>query len=240
MIKFHPSSVGKLMTDAQSIDRSLVPADLLEIASKPRKTDSDREKLAPYKELSLSDGAKTELKRIAKEFMFCYHKVVDTKFMEKGNLLEEAAIEFLSHFFFQKFTKNTERRENKYLTGECDIWVPSVRTIDTKVPWSLDTFPLLREDAHDPIYEWQGRGYMSLWDVPEHMVAYVMFDTPDDLRKWEQPEIHSVGHLPQHMRLTTITYQRDMELERKMYAKLEVAQQYLLKIVAQATAEHQP
>ena len=34
MIKFHPSSLGLLMTDAQSIDKALVPLDLHPLISK--------------------------------------------------------------------------------------------------------------------------------------------------------------------------------------------------------------
>ncbi len=53
-MKFHASSVAAIMTEAQSIDMSLVPESLREIANKARKTDADREALAPYKEMSLS------------------------------------------------------------------------------------------------------------------------------------------------------------------------------------------
>lgn len=238
-MKFHPSSVGLLMTDAQSIDLSLVPPELQQVAAKARKTDADKELLAPYKEMSLSAGAKTFLGKLAKEYAYGYHKVVETKYMDKGLRLENDAIALLNRVRFKNYVKNTERRVSEYLTGECDIYVPGVKTIDTKVSWDIDTFPALSADAHDPLYEWQGRAYMKLWDVPQHEVAFVMLDTPEDMIKWEQPELHQVSHHPAHMRITSITYERDMTLEEKLDRKCAIAHAYLMRLVEQIRAEHE-
>lgn len=237
-MKFHPSSLGLLMTDAQSIDKTLVPTDLLPLIAKKIKTDDEKEALQPYKDASLSAGAKTALKTMAKEFIFGYHKTVETKYMDKGLALEDQAIAFLNNRRFKSYAKHVGRVENEYLTGECDILIPGVKTIDTKVSWSLDTFPVLREDAHDPIYEWQGRGYMQLYNVSEHEVTFILLDTPEELIKWEQQELHRVSHHPAHLRETSITYQRDEALEAKMNLKCRVAMEYLLNIVAQINLEH--
>lgn len=238
MLKFHPSSLGLIMTDAISIDKSLLPAALLEVAAKARKTDADKELLAPYKEMSLSAGAKTYLGKLAKQFVYSYNKVVETKYMDKGLACEDEAIDMINRLRFESYTKNTERREDEFLTGECDIYVPGVKTIDTKVSWDLDTFPALSEDCHDSLYEWQGRAYMRLWDVPEHEVCFVMLNTPDELIRYEQRELHEVEHIDPALRLTSITYQRDAALEEKMVNKCRVAQKYLLNTVARINLEH--
>lgn len=240
MIKFHPSSIGLLMTDAQSVDRALVPVELLEVLDKPRKNDADRALLLPYKEASLSAGAKTYLNTLAKEHVYGYHQEVDTKYMDKGRACEQQAIELINYLRFKSYQKNTERRESEFLTGECDIYVPGVKTIDTKVAWSLATFPAVSEDAHDPIYEWQGRAYMKLWDVAEHEVAWAMLDTPEALRRWEQPELHIVSHIPAELRLTSITYQRCPVLEAKMDAKCATAMKYLLRRIDLIHSERVP
>lgn len=237
-MKFHPSSVGLLMTDAQSLDVSLLPPELREVAAKTRKTDADKEALAPYKEMSLSAGAKTYLAGLAKQYLYGYHKVVETKYMDKGLALEDEAIAFINRLRFKNYVKNTERRESEFLTGECDIYVPAVKTIDTKVSWSLDTFPLLSADAHDPLYEWQGRAYMKLWDVPEHEVVHVMLDTPEQMIRYEQIELHRVSHIDPALRITSITYQRDMALEAKLDLKCKSAHNYLMNLLAQARVEH--
>lgn len=226
------------MTDTISIDKSLLPVDLLEVAAKARKTDADKELLAPYKEMSLSAGAKTYLGKLAKQFVYSYNKVVETKYMDKGLACEDEAIDMINRLRFESYTKNTERREDEFLTGECDIYVPGVKTIDTKVSWDLDTFPALSEDCHDSLYEWQGRAYMRLWDVPEHEVCFVMLSTPDELIRYEQRELHEVEHIDPALRLTSITYQRDAALEEKMVNKCRVAQKYLLNTVARINLEH--
>lgn len=239
MMRFHPSSVGILMTDAQSIDLSLLPVELHEVAAKKKKTDADSILLAPYREMSLSAGAKTYLTALAKQFLYSYNKVVETKYMDKGLALEQEAIDFINIVRFERYRKNTERRESEFLTGECDIYVPDVKTIDIKVSWSLDTFPALSADAHDALYEWQGRSYMKLWDVPEHEVVHVMLDTPESLIRYDQPELHQVAHISPAMRITSVTYKRDAALEKKLDVKCKAAQDYLMKLVEQIKFEHQ-
>lgn len=228
------------MTDAQSVDRSLVPPELLEICDKVRKTDKDRELLLPYKEASLSAGAKTYLNGLAKQEVYGYRKEVETKYMDKGLACEESAIQMINDLRFKNYRKNTERRESEFLTGECDIYVPGLKTIDTKVAWSLDTFPAVSEDAHDSLYEWQGRAYMKLWDVPEHEVCWLMLDTPEELIRWEQRELHCVSHIAPELRLTSITYMRDPVLEAKMDFKCATAMKYLLRRIHQIHSERVP
>lgn len=242
MILFHPSSVGLLMSDAQSIDPAyLNTEELRTMAKKKTKTDAEKAILAPLKEKSLSAGAKTELKTMAKEFIFGYHKTVETKFMDKGLACEDKAIALLNHLWFKNYKKNTVRVKDEFLTGECDINDEDEdQTIDTKVAWDLSTFPILSEDAHDPLYLWQGVCYMRLYKRSRHKVTYVMLDTPDDLLKpWDQIELHKVeDRIPLRMRVTSITYERDMALEAKMIAKLTVAREYLYNLIAQIKLEH--
>lgn len=131
-----------------------------------------------------------------------------------------------------------ETREQAIATGECDI-DDEDGTIDTKVAWDLSTFPALSEDAHDNMYMWQGVAYMRLYKRPRHTVAFVMLDTPDDLLKpWDQIELHKMeDRIPLHMRVTTITYERDMALEEKMINKLAVCREFYSQIVAQIKLE---
>lgn len=238
MIRFHPHCVGLLMSDAQSVDEAFVTDEIAAIQRKTKRTDEEKAILAEAKNKSLSAGAKTFLKTLAKEFLLGYHKVVDTKYMEKGIALEDTAIQFLNNQRFTNYRKNTERRVSEFLTGECDIFVPGTKTIDIKVSWDLSTFPLLAEDAHDTMYEWQGRAYMKLWDVPEHEVVHVMLDTPDELIKWEQRELHEVARIDPAMRVTSVTYKRDAGLERRLDDKCRVAHAYLMQLVERMLIEH--
>ncbi|MFX5521929.1 hypothetical protein ABTD78_21930, partial [Acinetobacter baumannii] len=72
------------MTDAVKIDPELLTPDLAEISRKTKKTDEDKAILAPLWEQTLSVGAKTYLKSLAKQSVYDVRFEVDTKYMRKG------------------------------------------------------------------------------------------------------------------------------------------------------------
>lgn len=238
MIKFRCSMLGTLMTDAKTIEEQYLTPELVTIQRKTKKTDEDKAILAPLLEKSLSAGAKTALGKLAKELMYDYKLNVTGKYMDKGLIVEDQAIELYNSVFFTEYEKNTVRLTNEWITGECDIIVPQVKGIDIKSAWSLDTFPALAEDGEESVYEWQCRGYMMLWDVPEWEVAYCMVDTPDELIKYEQEDIHYVSHIDERLRVTVLNYKRDLALEEKIKRKVEAARRYLDSVVFNIKAQH--
>lgn len=234
----HCHALGNIMSDAKSIGPSLLDSDLLALSKKKSKTDADQAILQPFWDRTLSAGAKTYLKSIAKQIVYGYRSEVNTKFMEKGIRCEQDSIDLYNYVFLTDYAKNTERRTNQWLTGECDIDRGTGGT-DIKTAWSLETFPALVEDAHDSAYEWQGRAYMMLWpEWQDYEVAFALVDTPDDLIRYEPEHLHKVSHIDPRMRLTIATYERDLALEEKIKAKCEAAQEYIEKIVAQIKREH--
>lgn len=226
MIKLHPSSIGRIMSDPKSIDPALLTPELLEISKKKTKTAEDKAILQPLWDQTLSAGAKTYLKSIAKQLMYDYTQELDVKYLRKGLACEEKSIALLNSVLFQNYTKNTQRVETDLMSGECDILHPEyVR--DIKTAWNLDTFPALQEDAHDIDYEYQGRAYLHLYDRPVFHLDYCMVTTPEELRKYENPALHEVDHIDPRMRVTTVSYVRDMEIEARMLVKCRVAQLYV-------------
>jgi hypothetical protein len=185
----------------------------------------------------LSVGAKTYLKQIAKEFVYEYQQKISSKYMDKGIQVEDESIDLYNSVMFTNYAKNTERKTNDFITGECDIFTGS-KIIDIKSCWSLDTFPAIAEDGKDSGYEWQLRAYLWLWDVDEAEIAYCMVNTPDDLIGWEDPALHYVDHIAQELRVTLVQYQRDKALEDKIKARCEAANQYLDFVMQQIADEH--
>lgn len=186
----------------------------------------------------LSVGAKTYIEDLAKEFVYGYEKVVTSKEMEKGQLVEAHSIQLINEVFFTNYEKNTERRENEWITGECDIYVPGRKIIDVKSPWSLATFPATVFAGQDRDYEWQLRGYCMLWDVPLGEINYAMVNTPDELIRFEDPGMHYVDHIDPSLRITRVPYERDRNLEDKIKEKVEAAREYFNEIVETIAAEH--
>lgn len=192
---------------------------------------------AKAKDEPLSVGAKTELESIAKQLVYGYSKEVSSKQMEKGILVESQSIELYNSVFFTNYAKNTERKTNDWVTGECDIFTGS-KVIDIKSPWSLDTFPALSASGTDRDYEWQLRTYMWLWDCDEAEIAYCLVSTPPELVGYESEDLHYVEEINPVLRVTRVPYKRDKALEDRIKFKVDAANAYLSQLVKQIADEH--
>jgi hypothetical protein len=180
----------------------------------------------------LSVGAKTYIRELVAQEIFGVDFRVSSKQMEKGILMESEAINLLNRVRGLTLEKNTDRRSNGDITGECDLFdLGNRRGHDIKCSWSIATFPLLPEDCEDKGYEWQMRGYMALWDADEWEVNYCLVDTPERLIGYEPMEMHVVSHIPEHMRLTTWAIQRDKEKEAAIMEKVKHARDYFCRVV---------
>lgn len=209
-IKFRCSSIGKLMTEPKT-----------------------------QKEGPLSVGARTYIRELAAQEIFGVDFVVTSKAMEKGLICEEDAIQLVNRVRGLNLEKNTERRANEFITGECDMFdAGRNRGHDIKCSWSVATFPISEVDCVDKLYEWQMRGYMALWDADEWEVNYALVDTPDKLIGYEPLAMHVVGHIPENMRLTTWTVTRDMEKEKAMFEKVKHARAYYAEVIAEFDRTH--
>jgi len=187
---------------------------------------------------TLSVGAKTAIIKMAKEFVYGYDERISNKYMSKGTRVENDSIDLLNAVLNTGYVKNEERKNNDWITGECDI-VGDNRIIDIKSSWSLATFPALPSLGEDIRYEWQGRAYMMLWDVPEFSIAYCLVDTPDDLIGWEDQSLHDVSHIIPDLRVTLVHYKRDQALEDKIKYKVDAAREYYEFVIRLISQEHE-
>ena len=200
-MKWRPSQLGKLMSNSRS------------------KSDP------------LSETAKGEIRRIAKQDFFGYNTEIKTKPMIKGTDWEQEGINLLNDVRFTNYTKNKVRVENEYMTGCCDIITDDL-IIDIKSPWSLETFPATSSEGESSDYEWQGRAYMWLYDRPSFELVYTMFTTPDELlTEWDNLSIHRVDHIPSHHRVTVISYERDLDREEEIRERLIYCNEYYSKYI---------
>jgi len=186
----------------------------------------------------LSVGAKTFIAKQAKEFVYGFDEKISSKYMDKGIQVEDQSIELLNSVLFTSYQKNIERKDNDWITGECDIFTGD-SIIDIKSSWSLTTFPALAEQGEDKDYEWQLRAYMWLWNVDKASIAYCLVSTPEDLIKYEDQSLHQVDHIAPELRVTRVFYERDKTLEDKIKVKVEAAREYYQQIINQIAKEHQ-
>lgn len=211
MIKFRCSSLAEIMTEPRN------------------------------KSETLSEGAKTFIEALAREFVYGFKKEISSKEMDKGILVEPQSIELINDVFFMDYQKNTERRENDWLTGECDIFTGK-KVIDVKSSWSLATFPVThyaaRKAAEKAGYDWQVRGYMMLWDVDQAEVDYCMVNTPDELIGYEDASLHYVDHIDPSLRVTCARFYRDEAAEQRIKEKVEFARMYFDLVVEMIAQDH--
>ncbi|WP_342617183.1 hypothetical protein [Rhodoferax sp. GW822-FHT02A01] len=238
-ILFRCSSIGKLMTEPVSIDPSLVTDEIAEIQAKKKRTDEEKAILADAKSKTLSEGAKTYIRELVAQEIFGVDFEVSSKPMEKGIRCEGESIALLNRVRGLSLVKNTERRQNGLITGECDLYNAPIRLgHDLKTSWSIGTFPIVVADCKDSIYEWQMRGYMQLWDAQRWSVDYALVNTPDDLIGYEPPAMHFVDHIPEHHRITSWVVERDMEKEAAMAVKIAAARIYYVQVLEEFDRTH--
>lgn len=189
----------------------------------------------------LSVGAKTYIRELAQQDILGIPFEFSGKEIEKGLEVEGESIALLNRVRGLSLTKNTERRSDDFITGECDLFdQPRRRGHDLKSSWSAKTFPGWVKDCEDKLYEWQMRGYMRLWDADEWEVNYALVDTPERLIGYEPLQMHVVGHIPEHMRLTSWVITRDLEKEALIETKVRAAQAYYREVIAEFDQQHQP
>jgi hypothetical protein len=203
-MKFRASSLGKLMTSSRT------------------------------KGEALSQTAKSYIIQKAKEDFFEYRSELNNKYLTKGLAQEQDSINLLNLVRLEDYKKNEERVENEWLTGCCDI-ITDTSIIDIKTSWSLDTFPATTYELKDlSDYEWQGRAYMWLYDMPSFELCYVMVTTaPEIMGEYENGALHYVDHIAPEKRITSITFERDKEIEIQMAERLILATEFYKEVLTQ-------
>lgn len=146
----------------------------------------------------LSKTAQSCIKQMAKEELLGVKRVLSNKYLDKGIIMEDAAIDLVAdRYELDPFSavKNEEHFQNDYLTGTPDLILEdSVR--DIKCSWGIDTFPLLDEDIPNKDYYWQLIGYMALTGKRKAFLDYCLVDTPEHLIQRELDSMaYRVGEL---------------------------------------------
>ena len=149
---FRCSSLSKLMGDAQSIANELRNDEINTLIRKKKRTDEEEFLIQKLKTMSLSTSAKSEIRKVVKEDLTNTHKFKGNLATEKGNFLEDMAIELSGKMRFRKFQKHVGRLENEFITGECDVLDRENRMIlDTKCSLDIDTHPWFADEAMEKV-----------------------------------------------------------------------------------------
>ena len=127
----------------------------------------------------LSKTCKTYLEDWLKEKLYNRKKEITSKYMDKGNLMEDNAIDFISGQFDKFYLKNEKHFENDFFTGTPDI-IQNDYLIDVKCSWSFSSFPLFENEINKDYY-YQAQVYMELTGRENYKLIYCLMDTPEHL-----------------------------------------------------------
>jgi hypothetical protein len=71
---------------------------------------------------------------------------------------------------------------------------------------------------------------MYLYDKPEFELVYCMVSTWDEfLTQYDDKTLHKVDHIDPAKRITSMLFERDLELERQMIERCQVATEYYIE-----------
>lgn len=190
---------------------------------------------------SLSDTAKTEIRSIVKEDLFTFKSFKGNQYTEKGNWLEEMAIELSGKMRFRAYQKHVGRVDNDLITGECDVLdLKDKLIIDTKCSWDIGTHPFFQDEAQDKVikagYDIQMQAYMWLYECERAEIDFWLFPCPEELLKpYEDQEqlINLVAEIDIRERLTTVVIERDESIIQKFKNKIPLCQAYYGKLYAE-------
>jgi hypothetical protein len=202
-MKWHPSSLGKLMTTPKS------------------------------KGENLSQGAKTYIRQVAKQDFFGYRVELDNKYINKGKDQEQDSIDLLNAVRFTNYKKNDVRIEDEYMTGECDILIDDrvidVKTSWNLETWPATSSEAHDNEyewqgrAYLMLYE------REIFELIFCMVT----TKDEFLNQWEQIDLHRVDHIAPEKRITSVIYERDLEKEELIREKLIFANEYYAQYINQ-------
>tara|TARA_Y100000593_G_scaffold90569_1_gene177306 strand:+ start:4996 stop:5628 length:633 start_codon:yes stop_codon:yes gene_type:complete len=129
----------------------------------------------------LSKTTKSYLELWLKEQLYGRRKEIKSKYMDKGVLMEDNAIDFAAEnmgLFLLK--KNEENFKNDFFSGTPDV-IQKDFIIDTKCSWDFSGFPLFEKEIPNKDYYYQGQIYMDLVGLDTFKLVYCLMDTPEHL-----------------------------------------------------------
>lgn len=198
----------------------------------------------------LSATTKTYIKELVLEHKYGIKKEINSRYLDKGNQVEDMAIELAEKALDLGFVfKNELYFENDHLTGTPDI-ITDTMIVDVKSSWNGTTFPMFEDDLPNKDYYWQMQGYMDLTGKHNAIVAYCLVDTPEDIvldeiRRiaWAKKELepseeteqdvrsqHEFSHIPKDKRVKAFLVEKHEYAIWQIKERVEQCREYYTEL----------
>lgn len=227
------SAIGDIMSEAKGNITEKQLAEIKTLQAKAKLTEIQSKKLADLIKKSkaprqISDGAKTYVDTWVKEQIYGRRKDISSKYLDKGNQLEDASIEFFADNSEYGFlAKNEEYFENDFLTGTPDIILKD-EIIDMKNSFDCFTFPLFFNGIPNKGYWWQLQGYMALTGRTKAKLVYTLMTTPADINYGKEDNYDAIE--PKY-RIKTFEVQRDEEAIAQIETRVNEINTYIKNLI---------
>lgn len=173
----------------------------------------------------LSETTKTFVNEWIIEQIYGVKKDISSKYIDKGNLMEEEAIKELGNYHRDFYLKNTDHFDNGYMTGTPDI-ITENKILDVKCSWDCFTFPLLETDLPNKDYYWQMQGYMQLASKEHAEVIYCLMNTPLELA-YNELDQKDYTEFAYDKRFKSFQVDYNMEYVDKLYDRVDQIRNYI-------------
>ena len=189
----------------------------------------------------LSKTAQSYIDTWIKEQIYSRRKAVSTKYMDKGNIVEDRSIAFAGRVLNADITKNQQRYENELLIGTPDV-ITDDYVFDLKNSWDCFTFPLFCENVPNKDYFYQAQGYMALTGLHHYKLIYTLMDTPDSLieREFKYSDQldfntfakdYKYNEIDEAYRIRIFEIERDDEVIAAIYERVKECRQYIKNLI---------
>lgn len=173
---------------------------------------------------SMGETAKSYIKDWMIEQVFGYKKEIKSKYLTKGNLYEDTALNFYSEQKGLFLLKNDQRFEDDLFTGHPDC-IDNGIIYDFKTSWDEFTFPHFDTEPDSGYYA-QLQVYMALTGLRKAKLVYTLLETPEEMLKpWEEPK--SYAHVDASKRIKEFDIAFDQALIDKLIDRVYEAREYI-------------
>ena len=143
-----------------------------------------KEKVSNF-DYDLEAGTKSVLHTIWNFETLHIKPVLKSKAVRRGKAQEDESIDLVNQVFNIQLSKNTQRFENDYFTGEPDL-ITDKSVIDIKTCESWETFYSKTEKKANEDYFYQVWAYMLLTDKTQGYIAYTLPSYNEDFIQYKQ------------------------------------------------------
>lgn len=194
---------------------------------------------------TLSETTKTHLVDIFVSENYGRRNDIHSKYIDKGNAVEEDGITLYSRASKTFFKKNEEHLSKGLVKGTPDLYLGESiqnanKIIDIKSSWDIFTFFRAKNAPINKLYYWQLQAYMYLSEASSASLVYCLIDTPENILNYEKGKVrgdeeaceeldklHTYSDIPMNERFFEIGINRNDDDIEKMLKKCVDAIEYM-------------